>query len=215
MNKNFSSKPWCERATPFGCRDCCDTILKKQYCEERKTSTNFGQCSLWWCLCFTVTYEVFASFQNPLLSIWQQSKYANTFMSCVAGLRIAKTARRRIASHGMILGFETRRAIKTFFQCRRSFVWSVEVLVGPDYCTSEDWVSQWGSVLSIVQDPITQALWQDDRTCINIFVKCAIAILVKKWKMVLLKNRQKFELRPSKCWISEWSRKYCSCFWAS
>lgn len=139
----------------------------------------------------------------------------NTFMSCVAGLRIAKTARRRIASHGMILGFETRRAIKTFFQCRRSFVWSVEVLVGPDYCTSEDWVSQWGSVLSIVQDPITQALWQDDRTCINIFVKCAIAILVKKWKMVLLKNRQKFELRPSKCWISEWSRKYCSCFWAS
>lgn len=35
-------------------------------------------------------------------------------MSCVAGLRIAKTARRRIASHGMILGFETRRAIKTY-----------------------------------------------------------------------------------------------------
>lgn len=39
-----------------------------------------------------------------------------TFMSCAetAGLRIAKTARRRVASHGIILGFETRRAIKTY-----------------------------------------------------------------------------------------------------
>lgn len=41
---------------------------------------------------------------------WIQSE----FMSCVAGLRIAKTARRRIASHGMILCFETRRAIQTY-----------------------------------------------------------------------------------------------------
>lgn len=64
---NYSCKRRCEFVTSVGYNDCCDTISKNN--TVWKTSTNFGQCSSWWCVCFTVPCEVWASVQRPLLPI--------------------------------------------------------------------------------------------------------------------------------------------------